>query len=194
MSRDLLNSPALTVRVAETKAEREACYALRYRVFIEEQGRDVPTVDHHRKLYRLEEDSSAMQLLANCGDDVLGTMRIHHGAASEIPLEIRERYEMHRFLTEVPIKQMMSIAGLAIERHQRGGTATVAFVQECFRLVMERYPNTKLVFIIAPEDPRLMALYQWFGFRTIDPNKRTRLDARLLVPMFARIIAAPPSR
>jgi hypothetical protein len=192
MSGDLPNQPAMTVRMAETNADREACYALRYRVFIEEQRRHVPTVDHDRKLYRLEEDSSAMQLLANCGDEVVGTMRIHHGAASEIPLEIRERYEMHRFLAETPIEQMMSIAGLAMERHRRDGATTVTFAQLCFRLVKGRYPDTGLVFILAPEAPRLMALYEWFGFRMIDPNKRARLDARVLVPMFVRINASAP--
>ena len=186
----VLPERAISVHVAQTDAEREACYALRYRVFIEELKGEAPTADHHRRIYRVAEDDSATQLYARCGDDLIGTMRLHHGATSELPLDFREGCDLDRFLPDTPIGQMMTIGHLAIEKGQRGGPAIVALFQGCFRLVMENHPDTRLVFIIARDDPKLIALYRMVGFRPVDPNKRVQLDVGPCLPMFVKIAAA----
>jgi hypothetical protein len=51
MTRDFPDRAAVTACVAETEAEREACYALRYRVMVGEMKRDGPTAHHYRKLH-----------------------------------------------------------------------------------------------------------------------------------------------
>ncbi|MEQ8144344.1 GNAT family N-acetyltransferase [Streptomyces sp. OP7] len=69
-------SPAVTVRVAEDPADREACFAVRKEVFVAEQG--VPEdieYDAH--------DADAVHVLAVADDGTpLGTGRLLHGAAA----------------------------------------------------------------------------------------------------------------
>lgn len=177
----------VVVQVATTDGERQACFALRYRVLVEELKWDIPTADHHRRLDRTAEDHSATHIYARCNDDVIGTMRLHHGATSEIPRELREACELHRFLADTPIDQMVTIGRLALDARQRGGPATVALFQGCVRFLKESHPTTSLVFIFATEEPRLIALYRLLGFRPIDPDKR--YPVAMGVPMFSRITA-----
>lgn len=178
---------AVSARVARSAAEREACFALRYRVLVEEMKRDCPTADHARKLYRLESDSTATQFYVSSGEDVIGVLRMHHGATAELPLEFREGCELHRFTSDTPVGQMVCLGGLVVEPGRRGGAALVPLFQGCFRFVMEEQPTTSLAFILALEDPRLLALYRMLGFRAIDPDKRWRLDIGLCLPMVTRI-------
>jgi predicted GNAT family N-acyltransferase len=195
MTRDLPDRAPVAVRVAETEAEREACFALRYQVYVEELGCDIPTADHHRKLDCTEEDESAVHLYVSCGGGVIGTMRIHHGATSEIPLRFHEGCELHRFLPDTPITQMVAIGRLAIDAGQRGGTAIVPLFQEGFRFLMESHPTTRLAFILPMDEPRLIRMHRLLGFQAIDPNKRCHLDTGRCLPMFARIAASDsPSR
>ncbi|MFI9466447.1 GNAT family N-acetyltransferase [Streptomyces sp. NPDC052492] len=69
-------SPAVTVRVAEDPADREACFAVRKEVFVAEQG--VPEdieYDAH--------DADAVHVLAVADDGTpLGTGRLLHGPAA----------------------------------------------------------------------------------------------------------------
>ncbi|MBT3163697.1 GNAT family N-acetyltransferase [Streptomyces sp. Vc74B-19] len=69
-------SPAVTVRVADDPADREACFAVRKEVFVAEQG--VPEdieYDAH--------DADAVHVLAVADDGTpLGTGRLLHGAAA----------------------------------------------------------------------------------------------------------------
>ncbi|MEU5462311.1 GNAT family N-acetyltransferase [Streptomyces althioticus] len=69
-------SPAVTVRVAEDPADREACFGVRKEVFVAEQG--VPE-DIEYDAY----DADAVHLLAVAGDGTpLGTARLLLGAAA----------------------------------------------------------------------------------------------------------------
>lgn len=181
----------VVVRVATTDVERQACFALRYRVLVEELKWDIPTADHHSRFDRTAEDDSATHIYARHNEDVIGTMRLHHGATSEIPRELREACEMQRFLADTPIDRMVTIGRLALDARHRGGPATVALFQGCVRFLKESHPATSLVFIFATEDPRLIALYRLLGFRPIDPGKR--YPVAMGVPMFSRIVAADAS-
>ena len=192
MTQVLPDRMATAVRVAETEAEREACFALRYQVYVEELGCEIPTADHHRKLDYTQEDESAVHLCVSSGDDVIGTMRMHHGATSEIPLRFHEGCELHRFLPDTPITQMVAFGRLAIKTGRRGGAAVVPLFQGCFRFLMESHPTTRLAFILPMDEPRLIKLHRLLGFQPIDPNKRCHLDTGLCLPMVARIGAGKP--
>lgn len=181
----------VVVQVATTGEERHACFALRYRVLVEELKWDIPTADHHRKLDRTAEDDGATHIYASCNDDVIGTMRLHHGATTEIPRELREACGLQCFLADTPIDQMVTIGRLALEAQQRGGPATVALFQGCVRFLKENHPATSLVFIFATDEARLIALYRLLGFRPIDPDRR--YPVAMGIPMSRIPATAAPS-
>lgn len=187
MTADPSDPLPLRAGVARTEAEKEACFALRYRVYVEEFGCDVPTADRARGLDRTADDDGATQIQVSRGSEVVATLRIHHGATSEIPMVFRESCDLLRFLADTPIERMMSIGRLAIDPRERGGTAIVPLFQECFRFARQSHPDTGLIFILAMEEPRLLALYRLLGFRPVDPARRVRVDVGVCLPMVMRL-------
>lgn len=183
----LFDQEGLRSGVANTEAEKDECFALRYRVYVEDFGCSIPSADHRRRIDRTEDDDSATQIYVRRGDHVIGTMRVHHGAASALPHAFREACELEQFLADTPLEQMMSIGRLAIEKHERGGAAIVPLFQECLRWTRRDHPDTRLAFILAIEEPRLIALYRLLRFEPIHPDKRIRVDVGVCVPMFTRL-------
>src|SRR5690606_16028167 len=49
MSDTNMETSRISVAIARDGAERDACFALRYRVYVEEQGRQAPAADHRRR-------------------------------------------------------------------------------------------------------------------------------------------------
>jgi predicted GNAT family N-acyltransferase len=200
MTGDPLERRTSGLRVAETEAERIACYALRYRVFIEELGFDIPTADHERKLEHTPEDSSAAQLYVSIGAEVIATMRLHHGSSSDLLPHFREGFELlHRLLPDTPIHQMVSIGRLAVDPRHRGGSAIAPLFQGVVRVLEERHPTTSLAFIFAVDEPKRIALFQLLGFQPLyqhlgfqsgGPEMQIRVDIGVCVPLIKRILIA----
>src|SRR5512140_3574661 len=72
--------PEVVVSIASAAADREACLALRYRVYIEEMKCPAPAADHIRKLDITAEDDLAIHFGAWLGPDLIATLRMFHGA------------------------------------------------------------------------------------------------------------------
>lgn len=121
----------VVVRVAMTDEERLAWLAPRYRVRVEESTWDIPTADRRRRLDRTVDDDSATHIFASCNDVVIGTMRLHHGATTEVPGEYREACELHRFRADTPVTQTVAIRRLVLDARQRGDRRR----PPCFRAV-----------------------------------------------------------
>ena len=54
---------------------------------------------------------------------------------------------------------------------------------------MEQHPNTTLIFILAMDNPRLLALYRMLGFERLDEDLLYPSDLGPTVPMCARLNA-----
>ncbi len=72
-----------TVHRAETREEREAVYRFRYRVYVEEFGRELGTPDHGRKWVTDDDDDAPYTSILYTGslDNVTGTVRLRHWRA-----------------------------------------------------------------------------------------------------------------
>jgi hypothetical protein len=79
------------------------------------------------------------------------------------------------------------VSRLAIDSRYRGGTATVALFRESFRLLLEKYPETSLLFVLSLDNPRLLALYKMLGFQTLAPERTFDSDLGPIVPMFKKL-------
>lgn len=204
MTEDPLEQRPSDLRIAETEAERDACYALRYRVFIEELGFDIATADRQSKLERTPEDSSAAQLYVSLGAEVIATMRLHHGSSPDHLPHFRAGFELlHRLLPDTAIDQMVSIGRLAVDPRHRGGSAITPLFQGVIRFLEERYPATSLAFIFAVDEPKRIAFYQFLGFRplyqhmglqSVGPEMQIRVDMGVCVPLIKKIVLAEASK
>ena len=190
-------SADIVVSIARTAAEREACLALRYRVYIEEMKCPAPTADHARSLDSTAEDDHAIHVGAWIGGDLIATLRIFHGALgfpesfvehAQAALRTGNPLRFLKFAGTFP-SQVAIISRLAIDPGHRGGTAIISLFREAFRLVMEQHPQTTLIFILAMDNPRLLALYRMLGFERLDEDLLYPSDLGPAVPMFAHVNA-----
>jgi predicted GNAT family N-acyltransferase len=210
----------LRVSLAETEAEREACFSLRYRVYVEEMGCPLATADRDRKLDRTVEDCDALHFGVWDGDELAGVLRLFHGArgvpawfsdssrtyysvenlraarralqgndggAVSVWQALRGKAGLAQFVTGFPLAQIAVVSRLAIDSRYRGGAATVALFRESFRLLLEKYPETSLVFILSLDNPRLLALYKMLGFQALAPERAFDSDLGPIVPMYKKL-------
>jgi len=175
----------VVVSLAETPAQREACYALRYRVFVEELEQNPPLADHERRLEMNGDDAKAVLMLARADGAVVGTLRLHHGAEQGIPPFVAKACEPAMRDRSRPPDETAAITRLAIERRYRGGPALVALVRACFEYLTSGGRATSRVLILSLDTPGHHALYRLLGFRAVDPVVRYTTDVGVCVPMVA---------
>jgi predicted GNAT family N-acyltransferase len=210
----------LRVSLAQTETEREACFALRYRVYVEEMGCPLSTADRDRKLDRTAEDQDALHFCAWDGDQLAGVLRVFHGArgipawfaesssayhsvenlraarralqgddggAVSVWQALRGKADLARFITGFPLAQIAVVSRLAIDSRYRGGAAIVALFRESFRLLLQGYPETSLIFVLSLDNPRLLALYKMLGFQPLAAERTFHSDLGPIVPMYKKL-------
>jgi hypothetical protein len=172
-----VQEPALQVAVAETADEREACFRLRYRVYVEEMGKHPSLADHVRKSYSDNYDKLATLLYVSDGRDVIASVRNVWGGDAR-PAEYIDRYDLHgafghlapetfgfsSYLNIAPEWRQTKAMGMALEaayRNLRRKGAWLSFVQG---------------------NPALVAMYERMGFRRFRPNI-VDADFGLRIPM-----------
>lgn len=187
MSGGPAGAAGVAVSLARTEDEREACFALRYRVYVEEQGRRPPAADHARGLDRNPDDETGLLLQAHVSGELVGTARIHHGLDTGIPPFVREACDLPRLLETAPLARIAAISRLAIDARHRGGQTVVALLRGCFAFLTSARRDTRLVLILAFDQPGLARLYQLLGFRPIAPGTSYLTDLGPTIPMVATL-------
>lgn len=180
----MFDHSSLQVDFAEDAAARDACYALRYRVYVEEQERQPPLADHVRKLDRNADDATGLILQVR-SDVVLGTLRIHHGSVTGIPPFVREACVLPD--DAEALREVAAISRLAIAPEHRGGKVVVALLRHAFEWLQQQ--QTRQLYILALDEPKLLALYKVMGFRPLQPERRYTTDLGPTVPMLSTLKA-----
>jgi hypothetical protein len=155
-----------TVYEASSPDERAAICGFRYRIYVEELGRELGNVDHARRVVRDAEDERPYTTLLYCrdGDAVTGTLRVRHWAPGQVPEREWKKFSMGRFdglrkLRTAELGRLMST------RAERGQLVAVALVAGMYQLLVERY-DTDVMFASCP--PGLVSRYLTLGLRVYD--------------------------
>jgi len=177
-----MNIPSGDVRVSivTTEAEYEECCALRYRVYVEEQGRPSARGDHARKLDFSADDASGTIFCARVAGALAGTVRVHHGAVTDIPAFVRR---MCGLPPEGALPYVAAFGRLAVDGRYRGGQAIVALLRECMAWLDADGRDTRQLFIVALDLPGVLKMYGMLGFRAIEPVTRHLSEIGPVVPM-----------
>ena len=87
------------VHRATTQEEREAVYRFRYRVYVEEFGRELGSPDHERRWVKDADDEAPCTTILYTGtlDNITGTVRLRHWRAGEVPRHDAHELSMDRF-------------------------------------------------------------------------------------------------
>lgn len=184
------NDSGLTISIAASQAERDECCALRYRVYVEEQKRPSAMADHGRKLDLSADDASGVIFCARIDGVLVGTLRVHHGATTDIPPFFRRACLLSQ--TE-PLPTVAVIGRLAVDAAHRGSNTVVALLRACNAWLMGEGRATEQVFIVAFDIPRLITMYRMLGFRPLEPTVSHMSEIGPVVPMSYKLGGRWPS-
>jgi GNAT superfamily N-acetyltransferase len=184
MTNDSRDATGVTISIAMSQAQRDACRALRYRVYMEEQKRSSTIADHERKLDLSADDASGVLFCAHVDGVLVGTVRVHHGATTDIPPFIRLACQMPQ--TD-PLPTAAAISRLAVDPAHRGANTIVMLLRACNAWLGADGRVTEQVFIVAFDIPRLIAMYRLLGFKPIEPVTSHMSEIGPVVPMMYRL-------
>jgi len=88
---------SIQIGIAETDAEKEKIFRLRYEIYIEELKRKPNLANHRSKQLVDEIDHWAILLYAKVGTEYIGTMRVNIGLIDDFPSDLANVLLMNRF-------------------------------------------------------------------------------------------------
>jgi len=167
----------ITIRFADTDAERRAVYALRYEVYIEEMGFDDPA-DHLRRSMRDANDDTARLLVAMDGGEIHGTMRINWDGDAPFSPTTREWYDLDPFLDAAGPGRTAIASRFMVRPQLRSSGLVLDILRETVRFVAEQH----IELMFGDCQAHLINLYQGLGFRTYTTT-RSDPAAGITVPL-----------
>ncbi len=154
----------INVAEARTAQEREAVYALRYAVYVEEMGREQAHADHRRRVVEEPEDEVARLLIARTAKgDVVGTARVHLG--SHVPHALGVMYGMQHFSPFYPT-QTSAVTKLMVDRRFRQSPLAFRLAQACYDMGL----NAGMSFNFIDCNAHLRPFFTQLGFRQVLPD------------------------
>lgn len=154
-----LDQPDVVIRIAESAADREAVYRLRYRVYVEELGFRQAYADHGRKIVQDRLDAAAVVLLAEVGGEVVGTVRTNVASNGDLG-----RYaELHRLheLRDVALSQVTMTSKLIVDERYRQGRIARRLAHAIFGVGV----SCGVLVDFIDCEARLLPLYERLGYR-----------------------------
>ncbi len=152
-----------TVHRAETREEREAVYRFRYRVYVEEFGRELGEPDHERKWVSDADDEAPYTTILYTGSagNVTGTVRVRHWRAGEVPEHDLHELSIDRFC-DFERLNTAEIGRLMVRKTMRGRVIVASLLRASYRILAGEH-ETDLTFCYC--SPGLVSYYQGIAMR-----------------------------
>lgn len=170
------------VHRAETKAEREAVYRFRYRVYVQEFGRELGAPDHERKRVTDDHDEAPTTTILYTGSvrNITGTVRLQHWRAGEVPSPDVDELSIDRF-SDFENLSTGEIGRLMVHRSMRGRLIIASLLRESYKIFAGEQ-GTDLVFCYC--SPGLVRYYQQLAMRPFGGRPVMAPDG-IMVPLVA---------
>ena len=170
------------VHRAETREEREAVYRFRYRVYVEEFGRELGSPDHDRKWVTDADDDKDTSTILYTGspDNITGTVRLRHWRAGAVPHHDIEELSMDRF-ADIAERNTGEIGRLMVRKSMRGKMIIASLLRASYEIFAGEQ-RTDLVFCYC--SPGLVRYYQQLAMRPFGGRLVNAPDG-MMVPLVA---------
>ena len=122
---------AITVRLIEKEAEREAIYAFRYQVYVEELGM-TDRADHDRKWLRDEYDEQSISFAVFEDDRVVGSLRCILLDTVRDPAPLIDKFAMAPALERFGAQAIVTTSRFMITPRLRNTRAIYHLMREAF--------------------------------------------------------------
>jgi CRP-like cAMP-binding protein/predicted GNAT family N-acyltransferase len=151
-----------TLRFAETEADHEAIYRLRYDVYVEEMGYAFPGVDHGGR--RLAEPLArpTRLLMAEEEGALVGTLQFNWGSECPFTDDERRIYRLSDFIAMVGDESTMIASRFMTRPSHRDSDLPARMLDQMFEFAL----NHDVQLLFADCRPHLINNYLRLGFRT----------------------------
>lgn len=166
------------VLVARTPEERHAIYQFRYRVYVEEMGKNPRYANHTERILKDELDDTATLFYLLIDGNVVATTRRNLLQTSSLPTSLRNALAIDRFAAQFPEDSLCFDSRFMIAPEWRNSFAAGLIVAEVYKVGREQ----GLQFDFSHASPWLVPFYENLGFCRYTQNFLDE-DAGLQVPM-----------
>jgi CRP-like cAMP-binding protein len=152
----------VTLRFAETDADRDSIYRLRYEIYVEQMGYAPPGVDHrNRRLPNLLERPTR-RLMAEDDGALVGTLQFIWGAECAFTEEERRNYRLSDFVAFAGDESTAIASRFMTRPSHRDGDLPARMLDMMFAFMLDN--DVRLLF--GDCRPHLINNYLRLGFRT----------------------------
>ncbi|MGE5700970.1 MAG: GNAT family N-acyltransferase [Clostridia bacterium] len=147
---------------AQTEAEKEAIYQLRYQVYIEELGKEFDRIDHENKrlVDALDGVGKTILFYAKKEDEIIGTVRLNIGTADQFPQKYRDVYKLDFFQQYQPEQPILAVGSrMFISAPYRKGKLYVKLIWALITELLEQ----RIPFLFLNSSPEISHLYTGLG-------------------------------
>jgi hypothetical protein len=158
---------SLQVLLADTPELREAIYALRYVIYVEEMGKSPPTADHQRRWIRDGLDATArLYAVQDEAGTLVGTLRLNRLSDLSDPTTELAPLPIATLLERFPPEAISHTSRLMLLPAWRGGAALGLLFNRCYGDAAEAGVRVDL----CHAKPGLVELYEQLGYRRFCPG------------------------
>jgi predicted GNAT family N-acyltransferase len=151
-------------RIAATEHDRLEAYRIRYAVYVAEQRKSYPSVDHGQQVFSDDLDSSATIILVSGENGSCGTVRANFLDSPSVRSAYETQIDLALF-SLIPDHCISVCSRLAVLPEHRRRIVSGLLFSEIYRYGLSR--NTQLCFEVCA--PSLLPIFRRYGFREYLP-------------------------
>lgn len=160
-----MKNSSIHFRVANNPEQKQAIYAFRYKIYIQEMGKTLADVDHENKLLKDDRDDHSVQFYLEDEDGVVACLRSFVSEEKPFTSEEIDDFALNRFSSFE--KGSISLTGkLMIDPKKRNTSALGLLVINTYKYVREK----GVQFDFCNCAPSLVQLYEMLGYRRYKDN------------------------
>ena len=155
-----MENSSVRFKIAEQESEKEAIYAFRYKVYVEEMGKSLVNADHDRKFLKDAQDDVSVQFYLEDDNGVFACIRGFIGGDEPFTKTEKENFALDKF-SEYGDNSISITGKLMIDAKKRNSPALGILLCNVYRYGRER--GVKFDFCNCA--PSLVQLYEMLGYR-----------------------------
>jgi len=164
---------------AETQAEIDAIYRLRYEVYVEEMHIFGDVADHENRMLTGPNDENARLLYATIDGEIVASLRLNLGKDAPFTEELEETYNLERFRTVADDSQLLVLTRFMVRPEYRGTSIAHQMICQVGELCLKE----EIEISVCDCQPHLVRYYQRMGFRSYDCQVYNDPEFGIMIPL-----------
>ena len=169
----------VTFHYANTRAELDAVYRLRYEVYVEEMQIFGDVADHENRVLIGPNDHTARILYAKIDNEIVGSLRLNLGKDAPFSHELESTYNLQNFRQAIDDDQMLILTRFMVKPEYRGTSIAHQMICQVAELCVEE--DIEVSFCDC--QPHLVRYYQRIGFRSYECPVYNDPEFGIMIPL-----------